>query len=94
MVALVQDRVVDDVARGENRGRRLSHSAVVRHLSAIASTSDIDAAVTAKATLLVSPLWNLPDMRAIALLQERDGRRIIGAGSTTINRPQLKENTR
>ena len=94
VVALVQDRVVDDVLRGENRGRRLSHSAVVRNLTAIASTTSIDRDVSAQTTLAISPLWNLPNMRAVAFLQERDSRRILGAASTTLDHSTLKEQTR
>ena len=94
VVALVQDRVMDDVLRGENRGRQLSHSAVVRHLTAIASTPSVESDISAQTTLAMSPLWNLPDMRAIAFLQERDTRRILGAASTTLDPSTLKEQTR
>jgi hypothetical protein len=94
VVALVQDRVMDDVLRGENRGRRLSHSAVVRQLSTIASIPALDTDITPSATLSVSPQWHLPDMRVVAFLQERESRRILGASSTTLDGPSLKEQRR
>jgi hypothetical protein len=93
-VALAQDRVVDDVARGENRGRRLAHSAVVRSLSTIASTAESDGAVTANVTLSLLPSWPVPDMRVVAFLQEHDSRRILGAASVSLDHLTHKEHTR
>ncbi len=96
MVAITQDRLVDDVSRGENRGRRLAHSAVVRSLTAIGSTAGPDAGITATATLPLMSQWNTPDVRVVAFLQERSSRRMLGAASTTLDRPTptLKEQTR
>ena len=94
VVALVQDHVMDDVLRGENRGHRLTHSAVVRQLTAIASTPALASDVTAQTTLPISKLWNLPEMRVVAFLQERNSRRILGAGTTTLDHLPLKEHTR
>jgi hypothetical protein len=84
IVAITQDRLVDDVSRGENRGHRLAHSAVVRSLTAIQSVPGPDVANRASATLSLAPQWKIPDLRIVAFLQERDSRRILGAGTTTI----------
>jgi hypothetical protein len=94
IVAITQDRLVDDVARGENRGRRLSHSAVARCLTALGSVAGPDPAFTASASLAIAPQWKTPDMRVVAFLQERGSRRILGAGSATIDHTSLKETTR
>jgi hypothetical protein len=94
MVAIAQDRLVDDVSRGENRGHRLAHSAVVRSLAAIASPPRSNAAITASAMLPLAPQWNTPDVRVVAFLQERDSRRILGAASITLDQSTLKEHTR
>ena len=92
-IALVQDRLVDDVARGENRGRRLVHSAVVRSLSTIASTAPSDAAVTAAVTLNLLSAWPTSDMRAVAFLQEHDSRRILGAASVSLDHLTFRGHT-
>ena len=94
IVAVTQDRVTDDVARGENRGRRLSHSAVVHSLTALGSVAGPDSAFTANVSLPIAPQWRTPDVRIIAFLQERGSRRILGAGSATLDHSSLKENSR
>jgi hypothetical protein len=86
--------IADDVARGENRGRRLAHTAVVRSISTIASTTEPDGAVTAHVTLKLSNSWPVPDMRVVAFLQEHDGRRILGAASVSLDHLTPKEHTR
>jgi hypothetical protein len=94
IVAITQDRLVDDVGRGENRGRRLSHAAVVRSLTALGSVAGPDPAFSGTASLPIAPQWKTPDIRIIAFLQERGSRRILGAGSATIVHPTLKETAR
>jgi hypothetical protein len=92
MVAIVQDRVVDDVARGENRGRRLTHSAVVRSLVAVGSVDGPDPTMSAGPVLPIAPQWKTPDLRVVAFLQEHDSRRIVGAASITLDH-LIKEQT-
>ncbi len=81
VVALVQDTVSDEVTRGENRGHRLTHSAVVRSLTTIGS---IAPSHVATATLRVSPDWKPSRLRVIGFLQERQSRRVLGTGSTPL----------
>ena len=84
VVALVQDTVTDEVTRGENRGRRLTHSAVVRSLTTIGSVAESERSRMAMATLRMSPDWNYGGLRLIGFLQERRSRRILGAGTTAL----------
>jgi len=85
VVALTQDHLASDVHRGENRGRSLAHSAVVRSLMAVGSLKPSDRTLQATATIPVAADWNLADVRIIGLLQERRSRRIIGAGVASVN---------
>ena len=85
VVALTQDHLTSDVHRGENRGRSLAHSAVVRSLTAIGSLKPPVRTFEATATVPIAPDWNLADVRMIGLLQERRSRRIVGAGSVRVN---------
>ena len=85
VVALTQDHLTSDVHRGENRGRSLAHSAVVRSLTAIGSLKPSVRTFEATATVPIAADWNLADVRMIGLLQERRSRRIVGAGSVRVN---------
>jgi hypothetical protein len=87
VVALTQDRLTSDVGRGENRGRRLAHSAVVRSLTAFGSLKPPDRTLETTATVPVAADWNPGDIKAIGLLQERRSRRIVGAGSARTRPP-------
>jgi hypothetical protein len=84
VVALTQDRLTNDVRRGENRGRSLAHDAVVRSLTALGSLNPPVRMFETTATVPVGPDWNPGDIRMIGLLQERRSRRIVGAGSARV----------
>jgi hypothetical protein len=85
VIALTQDHLTSDVGRGENRGRRLAHSAVVRTLAALGSLTPPVRMYDTTATVPVAPDWNAGDVRIIGLLQERRSRRIVGAGSARVS---------
>jgi hypothetical protein len=68
VVALVQARSRIAVARGENRGRTLDHTAIVRDLK-----------VGPRATFTLPKGLAANDVRIVAFLQEQKSRRILGA---------------
>ena len=84
LVAVVEDNLVSRVARGENQGRTLTHSAVVRRL-AVAGT--IDASRHAESLTTNVPLddaWQLGKTRIVAFVQSRGSRRVLGAAAVAI----------
>jgi hypothetical protein len=84
IVALTQDHLTNDVPRGENGGRRLAHSAVVRSLTALGTLKPPAQTFETTVTVPVESEWNLDDLKIIGLLQERGSRRIVGAGSARL----------
>lgn len=84
VVAVIEDGLATQVARGENSGRTLRHAAVTRSLTTLgivdASAGDgiVDGAVP------VAAGWSRPHLRLIALLQERESRRILGAATVRL----------
>ena len=85
VVAIAEDGLVTDVQRGENRGRTLKHSAVARTLTIVGTLELQDDALTTTALIPIAPAWDVSNLKAIGLVQERASRHIIGAGSTTID---------
>jgi hypothetical protein len=85
LVAVTEDNLVTDVRRGENRGRTLEHSAVVRSLTTAAVLSPREPASSTRASVSWVDGWKPADVRVIALLQERQSRHIVGAGSTRLD---------
>lgn len=80
MLAVTENDLRSNVARGENAGRKLSHSAVVRKLISIGSVdSQGGNAFTAEPNVLLDRGWKRDRLRAVVFVQERASRRILGA---------------
>lgn len=80
LLAVVEREVVSQVAKGENRGRMLSHVGVVRSLS---EAGRADSAGRFDATLKLNPEWGTKGLRVVAFLRERDGK-VIGVAEAAI----------
>ena len=78
LLAITESNLRSEVSRGENAGRYLRHSAVVRELTAL---GDITAGQNfdAEPTVSLANGWQRDNLRAVAFVQERGTRRILGA---------------
>jgi hypothetical protein len=85
LVAVTEDNLSTDVRRGENRGRTLKHSGVVRSLTTVGTLRPSQSAQSVSASVPWNPVWKPTDVRMIAFLQERDTRRIVGGGSANLD---------
>lgn len=80
ILAVIEDALSNDVLRGENAGRRLSHAGVARSLVSVASfDARKSPSYVTDAPLHLLPEWNRKNLRVIGFLQDRDSRRILGA---------------
>jgi hypothetical protein len=80
-VALTEDGLVSNVAAGENAGRRLAHSAVVRYFEKLGPVKKDAASTPVTGVIPIDKAWDLQHSRVAVLLQERDGAKILGAWS-------------
>ena len=80
MLAVTEDNLTSNVARGENSGRKLSHVGVVRELRKIGSITGKET-FTTTATLELEKGWKKADLEAIVFVQERGSKRIVGANT-------------
>ena len=91
VVAVTEDKLSTEVRRGENGGRTLKHSGVVRSLSTIGTLSPRESAWSMDASVPWDVAWKPADVRVIAFVKERLSRHIVGAGSTRLDpRPGMK----
>ena len=83
--AVTEDNLTTKVNAGENGGRTLTHSAVVRELRRVASTSDdkFDKVIN----LPDKSDWKKPDLRAIVLVQNPSSGEILGAAQILYSAP-------
>ncbi|MBX7219975.1 MAG: DUF1223 domain-containing protein [Blastocatellia bacterium] len=82
-LALTESKLHSNVLRGENGGRTLSHTGVVRKLWQVGQVSIDSSSPSAgfTQTISISPDWNPKNLRLVAFLQEINSGRIVGAGS-------------
>lgn len=84
-LAITESELHSNVGRGENAGRKLSHTAVVRQLTLLVSGRPNSIEPLIGETSFKTPTgWNPDHLRAVAFLQERATRKIIGAATLKI----------
>lgn len=79
LLAITEDDLMTNVRGGENGGRTLNHTAVVRNLKALGTTSNGNFQTTVD--LPAKSDWKKPDLRAIVLVQNSASGQIVGAAS-------------
>ena len=81
LLAIAESDLSSSVARGENAGRNLRHTAVVRQLATIGSISKTkgEAPFTAAPVVNIPNKWRRDKLRAVVIVQERVSRHVLGA---------------
>jgi hypothetical protein len=77
MLAITESGLSNNVVRGENSGRKLTHSAVTRKLFRLGVVGGDT--FTAERSVDLDSRWKRQNMRAVAFVQERSTRRVLGA---------------
>ena len=80
-LVVAESMLHSDVKRGENAGRALEHSGVVRRLEAVGK---VDAGAPGfSSTVDVQPAreWNRANLRAVVFVQERRSRQVLAAAA-------------
>lgn len=82
LLAVLEDGLETEVLRGENKGRTLAHTAVVRQLRTVGEVEPGGTEWAADVPIMLEPGWAEENLRLAVLVQERGSRRIIGAATT------------
>ena len=83
ILAITENDLHSQVARGENAGRSLRHIAVVRQFQVIGSVKTAEA-FTAEPAVIIANEWKRANLRAVILVQERASRRVLGANAIAL----------
>ena len=78
LMAVTEDQLRSDVRSGENRGRLLTHAALVRELRVIRGAA-MPPEPSARAEVTIAPDWQREHVKVVAFIQERVSRRVLGA---------------
>jgi hypothetical protein len=79
LLAVVEDGLVSKVERGENAGRTLAHTAVVRSLQEVGKVPSGASHWSAEVAVSMDLSWKRP--RVIAFVQDGASRRVLAAGA-------------
>jgi hypothetical protein len=83
LLAITEDRLASDVPRGENAGRRLVHIAVVRDLAVVGAVRP-GALFETERPLRLKAEWKRNALYAVAFVQERKSRKVLGVARISI----------
>jgi hypothetical protein len=79
VLAITEDGLTTSVSGGENGGRQLRHTAVVRELRTLGTTQNGEFAGRARSPM--NPEWRREHLRAVVFVQASTNRHVIGATS-------------
>jgi hypothetical protein len=83
-LAVTESRLTSSVARGENEGRTLRHTGVVRSLVRVVQIEAKRGGYVAELEVQAQRGWNAQNTRAVIFVQDRKTRRIVGAASCSL----------
>ncbi|MBI3652792.1 MAG: DUF1223 domain-containing protein [Acidobacteria bacterium] len=84
-LAIAEGNLKSQVLRGENSGRQLAHTAVVRQLSTFGEWTAAPPIFKATQKITLEKNWRQENLKLVAFVQERLSRRILGAVAVKLN---------
>jgi hypothetical protein len=84
ILAITEDQLSSNVSRGENSGRKLAHTAVVREMRALGAVDPATRSFDSETTAVIVNGWKRDDLRIVVLVQERAHRRVLGASALNL----------
>jgi hypothetical protein len=79
-LAVTESRLHSQILRGENSGRGLDHTAVVRSLTVL-GRSEGNQAFSATPVVSIEPAWKRANLRAVVFVQEPRSGRVLGVAA-------------
>jgi hypothetical protein len=83
-LAITESGLTNSVLRGENTGRTLTHTGVVRLLRSLGKVA-ADGTFSANPELKSEAEWKKPNLAAVVFVQKAGNREIVGAGRLPLN---------
>ncbi|MEO7673438.1 MAG: DUF1223 domain-containing protein [Pyrinomonadaceae bacterium] len=81
-LAATEDNIVSIVKAGNNNGKTLKHSSVVRGLAEIATLSPTQSGMKTSVDIQLDPKWKKESLRYVVFVQENESGQVIAAGRT------------
>ena len=82
-LAVTEDNLMNNVSRGENKGRKLTHFGVVRQLTVLGSGKS-NVRFTADKVIKLAPEWKPQALRAVVFTQSGRSHSILALSETSL----------
>ena len=83
-LAIAEDNLSSNVTRGENSGRKLDHSSVVRELKSIGLVTDQQNSFTTATAVQLQPDWKKENLKLVVFVQDNTSRKILGVNRISL----------
>jgi hypothetical protein len=84
LLAVTESGLSTSVRRGENSGRKLDHTGVVRRLTTLGPVPAAGGTFESRLSIALEQNWRREHLRAVVFAQERNSRRILAVGSVKL----------
>lgn len=84
LLAIAEDNLTSNVARGENGGQKLSHVAVARSLTNVGVVTGGQQNYSVAPTIKLGKSWKKDDLNAIAFVQDLKSKRVFAIAKTSL----------
>lgn len=85
-LAVTEDNLASNIRGGENSGKKLEHTSVVRELVSLGMLAAEQKSLELENTLRVQPTWKKENLKLIVFVQENASRKIFGVGSLILTK--------
>lgn len=84
LLIITETGIYSDVLQGENKGRKLYHTAVVRKMSVVGRVKS-KRSFSAEPLVAIQKAWNVGDLHAVAFLADPSRHRVLGAAEISLS---------
>lgn len=83
-MAISEDNLSSNVKRGENSGKRLEHTSVVRELSSLGMLAAGQQSLELETALQIQPDWKKENLKIVVFVQENASRKVLGVSRKSL----------
>ena len=84
-LAVTEDNLASNVKRGENAGKHLEHTSVVRALNSIGMLTAAQNTLEMQTTMPIEPNWKRENLKIVVFAQENATRKVLGVSRVSLN---------
>lgn len=84
-LAVAEDNLASNIKRGENSGRKLEYTSVVREMNSVGMLAAEQKTLEMETVLRVQPNWKRENLKIVVFVQENASRKILGVSRIVLS---------